>query len=189
MDLLTFIAEITKSLAWPALIVFILHYARTTDFKKVLKLIKNVKYKDFEITFDQEVEAIELEVEKKGLVTSEIKKTWDDKLYILADLHPDLAIIKAWKYIEDSIKKVFTEKIKNNEANRMSHFRHIPYHTQVQLLLENDIISPDIASLIRDLSGLRNRVVHQLNDDISISHAQGFLELSAIVYNALKEKL
>jgi hypothetical protein len=183
MDLLTFITEITKSLVWPCLIVFILYKIRASDIQKILKLIKSVKYKDLEITFEQEVQAIELEAEKKGLITPETNKIWGDELYTLAELHPDLAIIKAWKQVEDSIKKVFEEKLKSKIAYR------IPYYKQIQLLLENDIITPDTASLIRDLSGLRNRAVHQVNHDISISHAQGFLELSAIVYKALKELL
>ena len=57
MDALTFIVEMTKALAWPASIIFIIFLLRKPIIE-LLPFLEELKYKDFALKFHKEVSKV-----------------------------------------------------------------------------------------------------------------------------------
>lgn len=62
MDVLTFISELIKSLAWPVAIIILVILLRK-PIVELIPLLRRLKYKDLELEFSQEVTELKAEVE------------------------------------------------------------------------------------------------------------------------------
>ena len=79
MDVLTFISEIIKALAWPLAVVTLVFLLRRPVIE-VFPLLRRLKYKDIELEFAQEVSQLEAEV--RAIAEKKVKK-----LHLLHQLH------------------------------------------------------------------------------------------------------
>jgi hypothetical protein len=106
MDRLTFIVEMTKSLAWP-IAAIILAFVLRRPLVRLMSLIRRLKYGDLEINFEKEIRAVEKlegrlpKAETAGTVQS--RGIDGEKLRELARLSPSGAITAAWIEVEQAL--------------------------------------------------------------------------------------
>src|SRR5580698_9773569 len=101
MDWLQFIASLTRSLAWPAVLVlgfFILK----ANIGTVFPFIERLRYKDFEVEFRKSVQ----ELTERSRDVLPVRDDDDqaeapkERLYALAEISPRSAILEAWLQVE-----------------------------------------------------------------------------------------
>ncbi len=153
MDILTFIASITGTLAWPittliALVVFI------KKGSQIARVIKSIRYKDFELNLREDFAAakeIVYQIQTEDQSNKSLSSSSMDELYQLANIDPSLAIFKTWQKLEAKI----TQLIQHNGLIRFTNPRKF-----IVRLLELEKITKDEVELFSRLQHIRNNVVH-----------------------------
>src|SRR5439155_7615824 len=108
MDWLTFVASITKSLAWPLVVAWIVFLLRR-PLRGVLRSLIRLRYKDLEIDFGRDLEALEREVETARLpAPTEARdraalRAPADQLEAIAEVSPRAAVLEAWLLVEHEV--------------------------------------------------------------------------------------
>ncbi len=175
MDSLTFIAEITKSLAWPIVMTIGLFLFRP-EIKHLLLRLRRGKIGATELEFEKEVEVL-TEKNLEGKQPSRI--TEREKAIAAAD--PNGAVIKTWLEIEHSARKAF-----HKFGIAYTGTPHTPFLSCLKKLENDGIISFEESMLVRELQILRNRAVHERGFSPSVESVEQYIELSKIVIAKLE---
>ena len=152
MDPLSFIASLVDSLAWPAAILAAIAVLRE-PIGKTIQLLRKLRYRELELSFDHRIEEIESAVEKAHLPEKTEKlplpesTTADDLLNHLVAISPSLAIVEAMRYIEESAKEA-------GEKNALPSSMDTPL--VIGRLEERGILQAGVRDLYYDLRRLRN---------------------------------
>ena len=157
MDPFTFIADIVESLAWPgALLVAVVLFRK--PLANLVPLLRRLKYKDFEVEFDNELEAAQIEAaealpEPTALAADASAPA--DRFAELARVSPRAAISEAWREVE-SEARVLVERHKLDLPERQ-------LKVAVRLgdaLNTAGAITKEQVGLFHRLRQLRNEAVH-----------------------------
>lgn len=178
MDILTFISSLLDTLAWPAVILFLIFLA-TRNSTGLMKLIHSIRYKDFEVTLrDDFLEASELA--NKIRVDPKLSKPFDPvssgHVLQLAKIDAGVAILRSWQRLESRI----IEMIRHSGLVRFTN----PSKFMARLLQLERIEGADL-SLFERLRKIRNEVVH----DVSYGNVQTPSAAEAVEYDELVETL
>lgn len=175
MNLLTFVAEITKSLAWPIVTTIQLFIFRH-EIKRLLLRFKRGRIGTAELEFEKEVEVLtENNVEANQLP----RITKREKAIAAAD--PNGAVIKTWLEIEYSAKKVF-----HKFGIAYTSTPHTPFLSCLNELEKRKVISFEESMLARELQIIKNRVIHEKDFSPSVESVEKYIELSKIVIEKLE---
>lgn len=106
MDLLTFIASIVESLAWPGVVIGALLYLRK-ELPGIMRSIRKFKYKDVEVEFGIAAKALAEETKiavpessHDLLLRGQSFDAIENRLKSLSELAPRAAILEAWLLVE-----------------------------------------------------------------------------------------
>ena len=157
MDLLTFIANVVGSLAWPVTvgaIVCVLWRNR----RDITRFVKTIKYKDVELTLRDDFEkATDLadgiratlppQQEAPVLPAPDV----DDRLMKIARLDPTLAVLSSWQKLEAKIIQLI-------QHNGLMRFVSPP--SFMRRLRELEKLTPQDIELYDRLRRIRNEAVH-----------------------------
>ena len=152
MDLLTFIAEMAKALAWPlAAVVTALVFHQ--QLRGLLSRMKKGKLGPAEFEFEQRVR--ELQEEAKALELP-IPQQLPNIPKLLPAIQDAIGtVVTAWLPVERAVDMLASRlKIGNAIAPPGS-----PYN--VNALSKAGAISPELVSLYKDLRSLRNKAAHE----------------------------
>lgn len=175
MDSLTFIAEITKSLAWPVVTAIGLFIFRS-EIKRLLLRLRKGKIGTAELEFEKEVEVLT----EKSLKGKQLPKiTAREKAIVAAD--PRGAVVKTWFEIEHSAAKAF-----HKFGITYTGTPHTPFLACLRELEVDGIISFEDSMLVRELQILRNRAVHERGFSPSVESVEQYIELSKVVIAKLE---
>lgn len=185
MDILTFISEIIKALAWPLAIVALVFLLRRPIIEAFPSLHR-LKYKDIELEFAQEVSELKAEVEaiaeEKGEEAPSITST-SSNLLNLVSYSTRAAIMEAWLEVESSSIAVagsFWEQPANNVFNNMPKLG--------EYLLQCNVIDENQLTVFNKLRQLRNKAAHahhlELSEDDARSYVILALDLAKHIRNA-----
>ncbi|HEY9079789.1 hypothetical protein [Magnetovibrio sp.] len=151
MDTLTFISTIVSAVVWP-LLILVLALVALHKAPILASLIKTIRYKEVEVTF-QEAREI-LERTSLGLHLAEIPPlNPNDKILKLAAVDTGAAIMEIWK----SLEAVLYRLIQNNGMMRFTNPTKF-----VDVLCSEGKISDGERELFHSLRRLRNQSVHAL---------------------------
>ncbi|WP_374564516.1 hypothetical protein [Nitrosomonas sp.] len=175
MDSLTFIAEVTKSLAWPIVTTVGLFLFRL-ELKRLLSRLRKGKIGDAELEFEKEVEVL---TEKNLEGKQPPRLTERENAIAAAD--PNGAVIKTWLEIEHSARKAF-----HKFGIAYTRTPHTPFLSCLRELENGGVISFEESMLVRELQILRNRAVHEQGFFPSVESVQQYIELSKIVIAKLE---
>lgn len=104
MDVLTFISELIKAVAWPATAIVLVVLLRK-PIVELIPLLRKLKYKEIELEFAQEVYELKAEVEaiakEKGEEAPSIAST-SSNLLNLVTFSTRAAIMEAWLEVESA---------------------------------------------------------------------------------------
>jgi len=176
MDVLTFIAKIVESLAWPAIVVGLLLYLRK-DFPTMGKALRRLKFKDVEMEFGDAVR--ELEIETKRAVPQSIGDRLDQvtdegsttakRLLSIAEVSPRAAILEAWLVVEAAAADVLM-KAKGPTVRAEAG----PLKLQVGLR-QRGILTPPQEVVFDHLRRIRNQSLHLSEVDLSPAAVAGYV--------------
>lgn len=156
MDILTFIATVIGSLAWPVTLTGILFFLFQHG-KKIAMFVKSIKYKDFEVTLRDDFEKATSIAEAIRVMLPEAVKDVaaadkdESEILTIARLDPALAIHKSWQKLDAKL----TQLIQHNGL-----IRFVSPVNFVRRLRELEKLTPEDLELFSRLRRIRNEVVH-----------------------------
>jgi len=155
MDWLTFFSNAIDSLSWPVA-VLILVYVSISNGSQISRVIKSLKYKDFELTFREDFTKAKeisdgLKVSNKNISQNKLSKYDIEDIMNLAELDCSMAVFKIWQELEAKMIQL----IQHNGLIRFTN----PVKFIGKLLELGKITDAD-AELFNRLRKIRNDVVH-----------------------------
>jgi len=173
MDPMTFIAEMTKALAWPAALVTIFLLVRR-QLLGMLPSLDTFEWKDFKLKFGRRVEEV-AEKAREALPEPEVRQlpppSGEEQRLKLADLAPRAAILEAWISLEQAAFTALRRKgitLGDQDLYRPRAFEGA--------LLESELLNPAQLQVLRELRKLRNQAAHASDPKISADTAEEFVE-------------
>jgi hypothetical protein len=165
-----FIAEIVSSLAWPAVILAILFMFRS-ELAKIVQRLAHLKYKDIELDFEkvkQQAEELHKEVlEEEPPEKSPVFTSLEDQVFDAVERAPSAAILLAWSGLETAIASVVARLAISPEPPSY----RAPMHN-IEMLTKYGGLAKSHASLLNEMRMLRNKVAHERDSMLSITHEQ-----------------
>lgn len=153
MDVLTFISNLVRDLAWPIATLVVLIIA-LRHLPSLRRFVKAIRYKDVEVTLREEFDgAREVAETVKALIGPETKpeETQTDKIAQLAQIDPAIALIEIWRKLEAEVVSL----IQHNGLMRYT--RPVKFVEQLGKLGK---LSEEEITLFRRLRVIRNASVH-----------------------------
>ena len=169
MDWLTFISSLIGSLAWPAAIVAVALVFRS-QVTHLFKSLTKLKWRYVEAEFGEQVDQIRDEVQEVGGDPKFRDEPVEPRLLQLAEEHPHLAVLEAWKQLEQAMVELSIRKLgAQRTKSPLSH---------IEAVLSAEIVPPSMVRAIREIREVRNRAAHDL--DFSISKGRAYILLDTI---------
>jgi hypothetical protein len=172
MDMLEFISETIKALAWP-LILLIIVLIMKDKIGDLLALITKIKFGEIEVEIGNSLKKLKPNTK---IDLRNYKKTKEDEKFLsllsLSMTSPRAAILESWLLIEEAAKKRF-EKY-DASFKREDFHRHMRGGLEITGVLRN----PKANDLFIDLRRIRNLAVHSTETLLKEQDAIRFVELS-----------
>lgn len=109
MGVLSFIASVIKSLAWPGLILFLGWYFKDPLIELLLS-VSRFRYKDLEVDFGKKIREVEATAERTLPTTADVKArvapNVADQTSDVAKIDPSAAVLVAWRQLERTVRTV-----------------------------------------------------------------------------------
>jgi hypothetical protein len=182
MDGFTFTTEIVKAIAWPISLVTLVFIVRKPIFD-LMPLIKKLKYKELELEFSQEVQALRLEA-KDAFVERAGCKADNSKLSIALDLvsfSSRAAIIEAWIELEAAAIELAGSfwgqdgKVAFSNYSKLGDYLH-----QCEVLDDKQL------TIFNKLRELRNKSAHAESLNLNDNDARAFVETASNLTRHIK---
>lgn len=175
MDWKTFIAELSKSLAWPGAVLVIVLLMRP-NVARLMNGLKKFKHGEMEISFAEMLDEAKTEIKlQQGKFESGIN---DPYLLGLAEQMPGLAIVAAWERIERTLVGFLPEIL----AKDVRRIRMVSFEVPRRLRKDGKI-SEEIYMLIKKMKALRNKARHEaLENQPSISNVEAYQYINLYGY-------
>ncbi len=177
MDTMTFVAEMTKALAWPVTILLALLLLRR-PLANLIPLLQRLRYKDLELDFGKGVQELALEVKKELPGDKEVKpaRARANPVVELAKSSPRAAVLEAWLEVEEAA----IEATKRHGLKLTDRERRSP-STLEEALVDVKVLDKNKQGIFSRLRRLRNAAAHASDFDLDTD--------SAIIYAGSAERL
>jgi uncharacterized protein YutE (UPF0331/DUF86 family) len=178
LDWRTFIANIIDSLAWPAVVLFLVLLLRNQLAGLISRLL-SLKWGGVEVSFKEileEAREITEEIREEAPPKVAPPQPEDDTLMHLARTHPRLAVLDAYSLIEQVIKA---------NADKLPHRKGTK--TYMSLLRRKGLLNDDAYLLFDKLRQIRNAVVHGY-PSITEDEAAEYVGQARFLRNLLAER-
>lgn len=176
MDWLQFFASVVGSLAWPLAVISLVFLLRE-PLRKLVPLIRTLKYKDWQIDVGHELEAArETVVDKDGpVVILPVQPT--PTVRQLAQIDPRAAVLSTWAPVELGLKDLGI----TTGAYKVG----TPLYVLIQRLRDQKAIDEKTFEVLQRLVRIRNEAVHLGN--ISFDEAITMSEMCDWTLQQLKD--
>ena len=179
MDWLTFVAELSKVVAWPTALVT----AAVLFRKPLIELIpalRRLRFKEFELEFGRDL----LEAERRATTIPSKPEhvrvraqTVPERLRQIAGVAPTAAILEAWRDLESAAA----------DAAARRGFSVVGGAWQLFAVLQSEgVLDESQASLVESLRKLRNKVAPAHDGDITEEQAMRYVEMAEVLAAALR---
>lgn len=181
MDTMTFIAAMTKALAWPvAAVILGLIFRRPLGGLLTGVKLRRIKKGDFLADFEAGVQEIraELPAEAQGsplLSTTQISEESER----LIDVAPVAAILQAWNEIEGRVEAAAVQ----------AGLAHRVFPDALRALVEKGMIQHAVRDSIVGLRNMRNLAVHGPSERLTPRQAREFVTMAEAVMWSMEENL
>lgn len=185
MDILTFIVEMTKALAWPISAVFAFYILRE-PLIKLVPYIEELKYKDFALKFGKGVSEIKENIKAEITQYPEVPKLLEEENALLrvAEVSPRAAVLESWVKLQDTLLDISLELGQiDSKENFKSHSRIGHALLEAKILNENDF------KAFHQLRDLRNRAAHVPDFALNTHDSKEYVKLAIqLASAAIKRK-
>jgi len=178
LDYLTFITTLVESLAWPISIVIVVAMLKQ-GIVNLLPKLRQLKYKDLQLDFQESVKKIESEAEVAKLPRFESSSGHEqlrkDKegLFSLARSYPRAALFEAWVRLEVTVGQGLRNAQVITDGEKKS--------AKYQLRSGAEVLFseyPEQLKYFLSLLDLRNRVAHGQVESVELEPACAFIEMA-----------
>jgi hypothetical protein len=178
MDWLTFFSSVIQSLAWPVAVIMLVVLLRD-PLKRLVRQLRKLRYKDFELDFAQKIAKVEAEAEAAELppvppltfpAGEGVPEPSDrQRLVELAKTSPHAAIAEAWRRLEHEIRAALEE----------TGVAAPPSMAETLELAKRQGVLPDrVLELVANLRDLRNRAVHTSDLEVDLARAIEYIDIA-----------
>lgn len=177
MDLLTFVSECLKALAWPVAAIAAVWLLRP-GLLDLLGVVHRIKYKDFELHFKEELEEVAQQLEgERGpdRLSPSFAKLEGSALH-----NPDLAVVEAWAEVE----KGLINYAKTQQLDITTPVLGMPLVLS-GILLNKDLLTESQHGTIMKLKGLRDRRLRDRGLPVSAEQALLYVEVASRLVGSL----
>ncbi|HBC9241682.1 DUF4145 domain-containing protein [Klebsiella sp. CVUAS 11332] len=159
MDWLTFFSKLIEHCTWPGVLLFIaIRYRKT--IVALASSLNSIKVGDFvDANFSREAAKIAT-VSEVELPPSGVNFEQQEVENKLLELPPRLAILDAWKIVENSIDEFIVNKNVGSTAMSSGYPSKLPPIRKISELRRAEYITAHQAEMLDSLRKLRNEVVH-----------------------------
>jgi hypothetical protein len=182
MDGFTFTSEIVKALAWPSALIGLIFLLRKPIIELV-PLMKKLKYKELELEFSQEMQALKSEA-NDALPENEIQPPLEiatSKALDLVSYSTRAAIIEAWIELEAAAVEIASSFWNQSPSDV---FRNDPklgdYLHQCKVLDDKQLV------IYKKLRQLRNKSAHAEELSLSENDARAYVEMASNLSRHIK---
>jgi hypothetical protein len=187
MDILSFITSVISSIAWPGTVILCVIILRK-PIAELIPLMRNLKFKELEIRFDDRLNELKAQVDKADLpsippptteLPAEVGLGTDywNTIEELSEISPRAAISEAWRRVEGALEDYF---------RRLDQERPPSYQGMLRALRAQNRPIPIAMSLLQELRVLRNRAVNARDFEIDSHQAIEFAQLSERIVASLE---
>jgi hypothetical protein len=185
MDLLTFIAEMTKALAWPvaAVIAFL---ALRNQLTQRFSVLESLKWRDFEFRFAREMHRVASEAQEavpQPEVGSLPPSTEEERRAQLADLSPRAAIIEAWIGLESAAAAGLRGRGVAITTREISQPIRL-----AEALISSKLLNAYQADVLKELRRLRNAAAHAEDPKITPETAREFVDVAGALERLIRKR-
>ena len=184
MDYLSFIADLVRSLSWPAAVVVVALVFRK-QIAALFVRVESVGYGDFKVRFREELDQLRSEATESGLFRDSTGRSYlqmaSRRAPIIAEIagvSPRAAILEAWLQVEEALHAIARQK-------------DLPTRNTSVIIRElerREVLDPQITDTLRRLNALRNEVVHVSQRALTSDDALEFSQLALAVAENLKRR-
>jgi hypothetical protein len=165
MDGLTFFSKLIESLAWPAIVVWLIWYLKE-HLPALARSLRKVKFSGIEMEFEKQAEKLAAETQSAIPAEPPLEDPETARLKQIADISPRAAIVEAWVRVETNAAEV----VRRAGGNVSS----APGPLQLlNSLKQLGVLTPPQVSAFNHLRELRNMAVHGTDMEVSaeaVSH-------------------
>lgn len=184
MDILTFITEIIKALAWPTAMIVLISLLKKPIIELV-PLMKKLKYKELELEFSQEVMALKEKATETPIL--EVTKTKDlslatSKALELVPFSTRAAIMEAWVELETAAVEVASSLYSQSPTEAI---RNIP--KLAEYLHQVKIIDDKQLDIFQRLRQLRNKAAHAEELHLSEEDAKAYIIMASDLIKHIRQ--
>lgn len=183
MDALTFIAEIVKALAWPAMVLTLVFLLRK-PIADLIPLLTRLKYKDLELEFGRRLAEVTAEAGEElppPHPLAPLEAAEEQTLLELAKVSPRSAVTEAWRQVEVAA----VEAARRNDISLSPSDATSPARV-LRALERHRVIDAGKLDLIHNLRELRNQAVHSPDFAVTSAAALEYAQLARRVVEFLK---
>lgn len=175
MDVLTFLSEITRSLAWP-LTAVVLVFVLRRPIVELIPLLRRLKYKELELEFSQQVSELKAEAEAiSGEQEEEQERVSprSNRILNLASFSARAAIMEAWLEVESAAIAVASSFWNQPPSDTFKNYPKLG-----EYLLQCKVINEKQLDIFNKLRQLRNKAVHAEELELSEKDAKSYVQLA-----------
>ncbi|WP_410769512.1 hypothetical protein [Fontibacillus sp. BL9] len=183
---------VLKTLAWPVAVLVIVILLKK-PIKDLIPALKKLRYKEFELDFNKELEEVERKADEAQLPqTTEVIKNPEllnnpntlERMNYIKDLNLNSSrggIIDSWLLVEEALRNLA-------EQHSLRSINMAPVQILRELFQKN-IITHDVFEICDTLRKIRNEAVHSNNFSASPSESNEFINMSFRVLASLNNLL
>lgn len=189
MDILTFIAEVVKALAWPVSLLLFCFILRK-PIRELIPLLRKLKYKEIEMEFSREI----AELKGEMLLTSEQPTAQPsiandkqlaaallpdrlsskrDELARMASFSTRVAVMEAWLEVESAAIEVTSSFWNGPPSDAFKNFPRLG-----EYLLQCKVIDKKQMEIFKRLQQLRNKAARAQELNLSVEDTLSYVELA-----------
>jgi hypothetical protein len=183
MDFLTFISELIKALAWPAVAGAALIVLRK-ELRALLPFLRRLKAGPVEAEFERDVNQLKEMVDEPAEPVPPLSPdvlAFKEFLFQLAMLHPRSAILESWVRVEAAARAALTRSLTTPVK---------PYLTAASLAQELSgigVLSDTQVTLYHELRRLRNDTAHLVGAEPTQDSVHSYIELATGLQSHLEK--
>ncbi|WP_407353296.1 hypothetical protein [Luteimonas sp. R10] len=190
MDVLTFVAEVVRALAWPAS-VLLLAFMLRKPIGELIPLLRKLKYKEIEMEFSREIAELKAEAlpppeqriipaqisaddqEAAAIQVPERLETKREDLLRMVHFSTRVAIMEAWLEVESAAIEVASSFWSMPPSESFKSFPRLG-----EYLLQCKVIDHKLLETFKRLHQLRNKAAHAGELNLSEEDARSYVELA-----------
>lgn len=187
MSILEWTSKLVDSLAWPITTIVIVVLLKK-PISNALLTISKLKFKDLEVDFTKEKEAVKEAAQKLQEKESRLPKSYKEPAFLsearqIAGLSPDSAIMLTWKNLTAELSAAA-------HRNGMQQKSRSPVTDQkvIYTLKGAHVLNENIANLVAAMRELRNKTAHSHSETAGLTEqdAMEYIENASFVIYALQ---